>query len=222
VKDQKKRIEGLYAIADSVWCPSPTIVEYVKKLLVAGCPIVQLRIKEGEGINPSTRAKVLVNAKEIMKLKTGFDFTFIVNDYPDVACEVEADGVHVGVDDMPIRELREMVGDGMIVGYSSHNLDEARAAITDGADYVALGAIFPTATKGPGHPVQGLKSLRHLVESVDAPVVAIGGIDRSNIDDVMQTGVSSVAVITALSKADDVVNESRWYIDRLNRDGMIG
>jgi thiamine-phosphate pyrophosphorylase len=213
---QKRKIEGLYAIADSTWCPRPTIMEYAKDLLAGGCRIIQLRIKESRDVNPETREKVLANAKEIIRLKDEFDFTFIVNDYPDVACELGADGVHVGENDMPVSELRRMVGDGMIVGYSSHDVDEARSAISQGADYVALGAVFPTATKGPGHPVQGIESLRGLVESVDRPVVAIGGIGRNNVDDVMRSGASAVAMITALAKADDVVAETRWYVERLS------
>ena len=146
-----------------------------------------------------------------MSFKNDFDFTFIINDHVDVALEIGADGVHVGADDMPVAEVRKKVGDKMLIGYSSHSLEEALQAEEGGADYVAFGAIFPTKTKGPGHPVQGLEKLRAVVEAVKIPVVAIGGINKENFGQVLETGVASIAMITALTDASDIAKRSQQY-----------
>ncbi len=139
-----------------------------------------------------------------------------MNDFVDVAAEVHADGVHVGANDMPVDEVKRRIRPGMLVGYSSHALDEARGAEACGADYVAFGAIYPTPTKGPGHPVQGLEKLREVVAALKVPVVAIGGITRANIDEVKATGVASVAMISALCRAENITEEVRWFNDKLS------
>ena len=213
------RIRGLYAIADSVFNPCASLSELARRFLDGGCRIVQLRMKNSvnRGSGSEVRglavdgAAVLAEARAIARLKAEYDFTFIVNDHADVAAEVGADGVHVGENDAPVAAIKSKYGDRLIVGYSSHSLEEARRAVECGADYVALGAIFPTKTKGPGHPVQGLAKLSELVRSIDVPVVAIGGIGRGNVGDVIAAGASSVAMITALSEAEDIAAEARWF-----------
>jgi thiamine-phosphate pyrophosphorylase len=202
-------VRGLYAIADSQFNPYPTIPEYVEQLLLGGVPIVQLRMKSSPELAPKI-------AKEIMDFKKRFSFTFIVNDFVDVAIEVGADGVHVGKNDASIKEVKARLPEHMIVGYSSHLLKEAVAAQSAGADYVAFGAIYPTPTKGPGHPVQGTEALKTVVESLDVPVVAIGGIGRHNLDEVLNSGASAVAMITSLSRATSIAEETRWFVDRMN------
>jgi thiamine-phosphate pyrophosphorylase len=204
---------GLYAIADAHWNPAPTLADLVRMFLDGGCRLVQLRMKS-DPANPEEGLENRVRgvAREIMGLKEGYDFTFIVNDYPRVALEVGADGIHVGQGDMPVEELRSLVGRGMIVGYSSHDIEEAKRAVSAGADYVSFGAIFPTSTKGPGHPVQGLARLRELSQVVEVPVVAIGGIRRENVRQVIEAGAAAAAMITALSQAPDVVDETAWFV----------
>lgn len=201
-------IGGLYAIADCDFNPFGQVAELARKYLEGGCKIVQLRNKNAKSETRDVRR----DAQEIMKLKDEFDFTFIVNDYVDVAIEVGADGVHVGENDEPVASIRERAGD-RIIGYSSHSFDEALKAERDGADYVAFGAIFPTRTKGSGHPVQGLGRLKEITSSVRIPVVAIGGITRENVMDVAQAGADSIAMISALSQARDVVAETAWFVD---------
>lgn len=178
---------------------------------------MQLRMKnEGRGTRDEEQGRVYDVAREIMKLKRRYDFTFIVNDFADIALDVGADGVHVGENDEAVASIRGMAGDRLIVGYSSHSIDEARRAARDGADYVAFGAIFPTRTKGPGHPVQGIDRLRELVRSVNIPVVAIGGINRGNVRQVIDAGASAAAMITALSQARDVVEETGWFVEKFS------
>ncbi len=155
-------------------------------------------------------------AKKIIELKYKYDFTFIINDYVDVAAEVGADGVHVGANDLTIADVHNRIGKGFITGYSSHTIDEAISAEKMGADYIAFGAIFPTKTKGPGHPVQGIDKLKNLVETVKSPVVAIGGINRTNIDEVISTEVSSVAMITGITQAENIVEEVKWYTSKFS------
>lgn len=207
------KIKGLYAIVDNTFSQHMSHYELASLLLIGGCRTLQLRIKKE---NPSSWDKnVFEIAKEIKNLKKRYDFTFIINDYVDVAAEIRADGVHVGVNDAPIEEIKSRVGNRLFVGYSSHSIAEALDAEKRGADYVALGAVFPTQTKGPGHPVQGLDTLKTLVSRVQVPVVAIGGIKRSNIGDVMSTGVCSVAMITALTQAKNIVTETSWYVKKI-------
>ena len=214
------KIKGLYAVIDNTFTPHLSHFELANMVLLGGCKIVQLRmkmpagvLKEGEAA-PLWRDDVYEVAKEIMTLKDRFDFTFIVNDYVDVAGEVKADGVHVGSNDISPSEIRKRLGSNILIGYSSHSVDEGIAASDGEADYVALGAIFPSRTKGPLHPVQGLEKLSALCRASKKPVVAIGGIDRTNIDSVIAAKASSVAMITALTCAKNVVEETSWYVSR--------
>jgi thiamine-phosphate pyrophosphorylase len=207
-------VRGLYAIADNQFNRFPTIPEYVEQLLAGGARIIQLRMKSSQHLAFGV-------AKEIMSFKKRWPFTFIVNDFIDVAIEVGADGVHVGKNDASIKEVKERLPEQMIVGYSSHSLEEAVEAQSAGADYVAFGAIYPTPTKGPEHPVQGTPALKKVVESLDVPVVAIGGIGRHNLDEVLNTGVQSVAMITALSQAQYVSDETRWFVKAVKSRGRF-
>lgn len=198
------KISGLYAIVDSGVSAGEDLVGLARSYLEGGVKIIQLRDK-------TSVADRLAVAKRIAAFKKDFNFLFIVNDDLEVAKAVDADGVHVGKDDPSPEECRHVLGPGKIVGYSSHALEEAIDAEKRGADYVAFGAIFPTPTKGPGHPVQGLEKLRQVVEAVTIPVVAIGGIGRANIKDVLATGVHSVAMISALAKSVDRPVEVRHF-----------
>ena len=210
-----QKIQGLYAIADNMFRPELAPAELAHAFLMGGCRLIQLRKKTENGKrrteNRERKIEIRKWAEQIMSFKNDFDFTFIINDHVDVALEIGADGVHVGADDMPVAEVRKKVGDKMLIGYSSHSLEEALQAEEGGADYVAFGAIFPTKTKGPGHPVQGLEKLRAVVEAVKIPIVAIGGINKENFRNVLETGVASIAMITALTDASDIAKRSQQY-----------
>lgn len=208
-------IRGLYAIADSAWNPLGSLSELVSKFLEGGCRLIQLRVKANHESRVTSYESVLKIAGEIAKLKKKWDFTFIVNDYADIAMEVGADGVHVGEGDEKIVSIKKRCGSRFIVGYSSHSIDSAVHAEKEGADYIAFGAIFPTKTKGPGHPVQGLDKLREVVRLIKVPIVAIGGIGRDNIQSVIDTSASAVAMISALAEAKDIVAETRWFVSAI-------
>ena len=209
----QSKIAGLYTIVDRDFNPFDSMAELARRYLEGGVRIVQLRMKDASNASKASNASNVENeAREIMALKSEYDFTFIVNDYVDIALEVGADGVHVGENDEAIESIRERAGGKLIVGYSSHSKDEALAAEEQGADYVAFGAIFQTKTKGPGHPVQGIERLRDVAAALEVPLVAIGGICRGNVKDVLAAGADSVAMITALSQAADVTAETGWFI----------
>jgi len=203
-------IHGLYAICDISYSQHKSEYELAKALLDGGAPILQLRMK-----NEKNLERVREQAQKILEEKKNYNFCFILNDYVDLAKDLAVDGVHVGENDLPVSEVRRLLGKDILIGYSSHTIDEALKAEQDGADYVALGAIFQTATKGPGHPVQGLERLKEFVRKIKVPKVAIGGITWENIDLVLETGVDAIAMITALSKAKNVVEETHKFVKRI-------
>lgn len=205
-------IRGIYALCDTSLNPHLGHRELAERLLAGGVSILQLRMKGETDLDEVRRV-----ATDILKLKSHYNFIFLLNDYVELAAELPVDGVHVGQDDLPPQEARKILGPGYLIGYSSHALAEAVAAGEAGADYVALGAIFPTATKGPGHPVQGLEILRRVVAAVPVPVVAIGGINRINFASVVETGVAAVAMIGALTLAPDIAAEARWFVEEFQR-----
>ncbi|MFA4873996.1 MAG: thiamine phosphate synthase [bacterium] len=212
--DRTQLISGLYAIADSGFCAVDRLPQFARNVLEGGCRLIQLRMKANQA-GQAGYDEIKNIAREIMKLKREFDFTFIINDHVDLAIESGADGVHVGENDEPVASIRRRTGDRLLIGYSAHSLEEAATAERQGADYVAFGAIFQTKTKGPGHPVQGLEKLALVARSLGVPVVAIGGIGRANIRDVVEAGAKTVAMISALAEAPDVVAEARWFVKEI-------
>jgi len=201
-----QKISGIYGLCDNSLNPERSHLEIAKGLLAGGVRILQLRMKGEKDLQHVTQT-----ANSILKLKQSYPFTFILNDFVHLALELGADGLHVGQDDMPLKEIRKLAGEDFLVGYSSHSPEEAKAAETLGASYVALGAIFPTATKGPGHPVVGISTLKSVVEELNIPVVAIGGIDKSNFTEVRNTGAAAIAMIGALTTPEDMTEAARWF-----------
>ncbi|MCE9624362.1 MAG: thiamine phosphate synthase [Deltaproteobacteria bacterium] len=207
-----KAIRGIYALCDNSLDPGIDHLYLAEQLLAGGVTILQLRMKGEKDIH-----RVRETAQAILDLKSQYDFCFILNDFVKLASELPVDGVHIGQDDGTIAEARKVLGKGRLIGYSSHSPEEALRAQEAGADYVALGAVFPTATKGPGHPVQGIATLKKVVESLEVPVVAIGGIHRENFSQVVATGVAAVAMIGALTLAPRIAEEARWFVQEFHR-----
>lgn len=183
----------LYLISDSV--------SVLKKAVDEGVSIVQLRDKS------ENETLIVEKALEMMAYKKVKPFIFILNDDPSLAVKVGADGVHVG-QDMSTEEARDIVGEGMILGKTTHNLGQARQAERDGADYVSVGPVYPTPTK-PGRPAVGLVYVREASENVRIPFVAIGGIDLSNIDVVLEAGAKTVAVVRAYDQTAELLKRVR-------------
>ena len=193
--DKKQML--LYAVTDRAWTGQRTLARQVEDALKGGATCVQLREKALDD------AAFLREARELRALCRQYQVPFIVNDNVEIALACGADGVHVGQKDMAAGEVRRRIGDGMILGVSAHTVEEAREAARNGADYLGVGAVFPTRTKTDVSRMPN-ETLRAICDAVDLPVVAIGGIDRSNIGGLAGSGVDGVAVVSAIFSADDI------------------
>ena len=190
-----RTISGLYVIIDPAACRGRSPIDVSRLALEGGASILQWRDKRRD------RGDQLADARAIVALCREYGAIFIANDEPDLALEVGADGVHLGQDDLPIETVRPMVGDVMIIGVSTNNAGEARRAEAAGADYVAVGAIFPTSSKDVTRAAS-VERLREGKAAVRVPVVAIGGINASNIASIVAAGADAAAVISAVCAAD--------------------
>jgi thiamine-phosphate pyrophosphorylase len=170
--------------------------------MAGGCRMVQLREKEW----PSGR--LLPIAERLAERARRAGVTFIVNDRVDLAVTVGADGVHLGQDDLPARAARPLLRPEMILGVSTHSVDQARRARDDGADYVAVGSMFETTTK-PDFELVGPALLRKLRPEIRVPLIGIGGITLDNVAEVMRAGADGVAVISAVCAAPDPAAATR-------------
>ena len=202
IKKQKVMKIGLYFITSSDF--GRTHEELAEAVLKAGVRFIQFREKR-----MSTK-KMFEVAKRIRKLTWEYSATFVVNDRVDLALAVEADGVHLGQDDLPYEVVREIF-DG-IVGVSTHNVDEAKKAERY-ADYISAGPVFRTTTKKDAKEPIGLEGLKKIVSSVKKPVVAIGGINRHNVEDVLKTGVKGVAVISAIANTQNPEKSAKELLE---------
>ena len=187
----------LYAVTDRAWIGTQTLYQQVEAALKGGATCVQLREKELD------EAAFLQEAKELCALCRRYGVPFIVNDNVDVAQACGADGVHVGQEDMKAGEVRRRVGEDMILGVSVHTVEEARRGVRDGADYLGLGAVFPTSTKTDADQMSN-ETLRDICGAVEIPVVAIGGLNRDNILRLSGSGVDGVALVSAIFGAEDI------------------
>ena len=186
----------LYPIADPAGAPDRTHLELVTAILSAGVRLVQLRVK-----NAPTRTSVeFARAARALTARVGA--LLIINDRADIARLIDADGVHVGQDDLSPADARTLLGPGKIIGLSTHTAAQVRSAEQEGtADYLAFGPIFPTLSKQRADPQQGLDGLRAVRRITRRPLVAIGGIDAETLVSVLQAGADAVAVIGAIARA---------------------
>jgi thiamine-phosphate pyrophosphorylase len=191
---ESPRIAGVYVIADPDACGGRPVTDIARAALEGGASMIQWRDKRRD------KGDQLADARTIGELCRARGAPFIVNDHADLALAAHADGVHLGQHDLPIADVRPIVGQAMIIGVSTNNVDEARAAEAGGADYIAVGAIFPTASKDVTRPAS-IERLRKIAGAVSVPVVAIGGINASNIASVVEAGASAAAVISAVCAA---------------------
>ncbi|MCH7698281.1 MAG: thiamine phosphate synthase [Chloroflexi bacterium] len=191
-------IRGLYVIIDPDACGGRDPVDVARQALAGGASIIQWRDKRRE------KGVQLADARALGKLCKEYGALYIVNDHVDLALAVAADGVHVGQGDLPADVVRGLVPDSFVIGASTNNVDEARAAEVAGASYIAVGSMFPTASKEPERTRAATpERLREVKAVVDVPVVGIGGIDASTISEVLAAGADAVAVISAVCGAED-------------------
>ncbi len=192
----------LYAVTDRAWLGSRTLCEQVEAALKGGVTCVQLREKELE------EAAFLREARELSALCRRYGVPFLVNDNVDIALASGADGVHVGQEDMDPAQVRLRAGKDMLLGVSVHTVEEAREAVRKGADYLGVGAMFPTGTKADAERVPR-QILRDICAAVDVPVVAIGGLNRESIPRLSGSGVDGVALVSAIFSAEDIEGACR-------------
>ena len=197
-----KRHMLLYAVTDRAWTGKQTLYEQVEAALKGGVTCVQLREKELD------ETVFLQEAKELCALCRRYGVPFLVNDNVEIAIACGADGIHVGQEDLAAGEVRRRVGETMILGVSVHTVEEACQAVRDGADYLGLGAVFPTNTKTDVEQMSN-ETLRAICDAVDVPIVAIGGINRGNILKLAGSGVDGVALVSAIFSAEDIERTCR-------------
>jgi thiamine-phosphate pyrophosphorylase len=169
----------------------------MRQALASGVRVFQYRDKAG------ARKSIYVTSLLLSRISREAHACFIVNDHADIAVAADADGVHLGQDDLPVEYARKIVGKDNLIGISTHNPEQARAAEIAGADYIGFGPIFASSTKDAGE-IQGLHNLSIIKRAVSVPVIAIGGITHANVRDVILHGADGVAVISALLAAPDV------------------
>lgn len=187
----------LYAITDRSWLRGSTVYEQCEEALKGGATIIQLREKELDD------ESFLEEAVEIKKLCEKYNVPFLINDNVDIALKMDADGVHVGQSDMEAGNVRELIGPNRILGVSAQTVEQALKAEERGADYLGVGAVFPTGTKKDAEEVD-FETLKEICKAVKIPVVAIGGITKDNLTQLKDSGIVGIAVISAIFAADDI------------------
>ncbi|HOP99283.1 MAG TPA: thiamine phosphate synthase [Acetivibrio clariflavus] len=192
----------LYCITSEEHSRGRNNIEVVREMIKAGVKVIQYRDKE---------KKLLQKYNECLKIREmtkEAGVTFIVNDHVDIAILVKADGVHIGQDDLPIEKVRELVGEEMIIGISTHSPKQAEEAVKRGADYIGVGPIYKTYTKKDVCEPVGLDYLRYVVRNIPIPHVAIGGIKQHNMHEVIECGAKCIAMVTEIVGADDIGKKS--------------
>lgn len=192
----------LYAVTDRTWLGTRTLADDVEKALFGGITMLQLREKG------RFDDALLKEAHAIRHLCRAHNVPFILNDRVELAAQLGADGIHVGQSDMAAQDVRKCLGSDMLLGVSCHTIEEARKAEAAGADYIGVGAIFPTATKADASYVTR-DTLREICRAVSTPVIAIGGITTDDMQLLHRTGIAGVALVSAIFGADDIERETR-------------
>lgn len=192
----------LYAVTDRSWLNGQTLYEQVEQALKGGVSFLQLREKELE------EQAFLEEAKVIQELCKKYQVPFLINDNVELAASIGADGVHVGQSDMAAGAAREKLGPDRIIGVSARSVEEALEAQRQGADYLGVGAVFPTGSKADAVEVD-YQVLKEICSAVEIPVIAIGGIGRDNVDQLKGSGICGIAVISAIFAQNDIEAAAR-------------
>lgn len=187
----------LYAVTDRHWLNGRTLYSVVKESLDGGVTFLQLREKELDEVH------FLEEAKELQQLCREYQVPFIVNDNVDIAIAMDADGVHVGQSDMEAGDVRAKLGSDKIIGVSAQTVEQAVLAEKHGADYLGVGAVFPTGSKDDADDVS-YETLKAICEAVSIPVIAIGGITQENVKELAGSGICGIAVISAIYAQKDI------------------
>jgi len=209
----KKEIGRLHILTDVVLQSRFSHEELTRLAIAGGANTIQLRQKTG-----STR-EMIETARQMKRLCEEAGVVFIVNDRIDVAIAANSDGVHLGQDDFPIPLAREVLGKDCLIGGSAATKEEARICLSEGADYVGFGPVFPTASKDDAGPVSGISILKGVLESIPLPIIAIGGVSAENAGEVMGVGAHGIAVISAVCCQEDPEQATRALYKALSNAG---
>jgi thiamine-phosphate pyrophosphorylase len=212
----KKRKENIldtdiYCITGEKFSLGRTNIQVVKEMIEVGIKVIQYREKE---------KKDLYKYQECLKIREmtrEAGVTFIIDDDIDIALLVKADGVHIGQEDLPIEKVRELVGEDMIIGVSTHSPEQARKAVEKGADYIGVGPIFRTFTKEDVCDPVGLEYLDFVVKNIDIPFVAIGGIKEHNIQEVARHGARCICMVTEILEAPDIKKKIKALREKIRQ-----
>ncbi len=181
----------------------------IEEAIKGGTTVVQIREKTAETLDFYNLAL------QVKEITTKYNVPLIINDRVDVALAIDADGVHVGQSDMPCDITRQLIGNDKILGVSAATIEEAKKAQKDGADYIGTGAVFPTQTKADA-PSVTKEEMKAIVESIDIPVVAIGGITLENACELKDTGISGLSVVSAIMSSDNPKKSSQELLKKFN------
>ena len=187
----------LYAVTDRSWLGDSSLYDQVESAIEGGATFIQLREKNLD------EADFLSGAKEIQKLCREYKVPFVINDNVEIAAQIDADGVHVGQSDMEAGDVRKRLGPDKIIGVSAQTVEQALKAQEHGADYLGVGAVFPTGSKADATEVSH-QTLKEICEAVDIPVIAIGGITKENVSELKESGICGIAVISAIFAQKDI------------------
>ena len=199
---------SLYLVTDK----SDDVEKFLKTIeegIKGGVSVVQIREKTADTLDFYNLAL------KVKKITNQYNVPLIINDRVDVALAIDADGVHVGQSDMPCDVTRKLVGPDKIVGVSAATIDEAKKAENDGADYIGTGAVFPTTTKDDA-PKITKKDLKEVVDSINIPVVAIGGINLENASELKDTGIKGLSVVSAIMSSEDPKKSAEKLLNIFN------
>jgi thiamine-phosphate pyrophosphorylase len=208
-RNKIERMAGLYVILDRQFLVDRDEMDIAGQIIEGGARVIQLRDKQ------SKKGELLLIAQKLKELCSKADVLFIINDYLDLAMAVDADGLHVGQEDLPLPVIRKELPIDKIVGCSVTTPSQATKAQNEGADYIAVGSIFPTTTKNEA-TVVGMDVLKELKRTVSTPLVAIGGINQDNIAEVVSAGTDVIAVISAVLGEKDVRGAVQELITKMD------
>ena len=208
-----KKVGKLHVITDTLLQMRFSHVELTEMAIAGGADIIQFRSKSGstrEMINAATQMKILCSRAGV---------PLIINDRVDIALAVGADGVHLGQDDFPIPVARKLLGPDAIIGGSAGDMEEAEKCLAEGADYIGVGPVYDTKSKTDAGEAMGIENLRIIAEKIPLPIIAIGGITVSDMDELLNAGAHGVAVISSVCLSDDPEAAARRFRDTLDNYG---
>lgn len=197
----------LYGVTDRSWLKEETLYQQVEKALKGGATFIQLREKKLD------QESFLNEAKELKELCRKYKVPFVINDNVEIALAIDADGVHVGQSDMEALDVRKRLGEDKIIGVSAQTVEQALLAEEHGADYLGVGAVFPTGSKDDADDVSR-DTLKAICDAVSIPVIAIGGISEKNVAELSGSGICGIAVISAIFARSDIESAARELRER--------